>query len=334
MELVLVVADLLGPGAADTAPGRAPSLARLLACAGAPARGGDDVAGALAARYGVVRQDDWPLAPILLATLGVDPGDAWWIAADLVTLVAGRDDVGLGGAVADLDRREADAIVAALNAHFAQDGVAFVAPRPDALFARAASPQRLVTHPPAAAAQRPLHALLPSGADAPTWLRWQSEIQMLLHAHPLNAARERQGRASANSVWFHGGGTLPPRPAPPPRIRTFATDAAAVALAAFVGAPAGALPAGLDDALADAADAATIVAMVPPETDLDRLETAWADPAWRALLAGRLAAVAIVADDGGAAVTWSTRRPRFLDRLRGRMRRPDLAALVAEGRRA
>ncbi len=47
---------------------------------------------------------------------------------------------------------------------------------------------------------------------------------MLLHEHPVNAARERAGRPPANSVWFSGGGTLPPRAAPASSIRTFADD--------------------------------------------------------------------------------------------------------------
>lgn len=333
MQLVLVVAGLLAPRPPGAPRVGAPALARLLAQAGPPVRGPGDVAAGLAARYGVARQDDWPLAPIRLAALGVDPGRAYWIAADPVTLVAGRDAVGLGGVVADLDRAEADAIVATLNAHFAADGVDFVAPRPDALFARAASPPRLVTQPLSAAIRRPLHVLAPEGADAPTWLRWQSEIQMLLHRHPVNAARDEAGRAGANSVWFSGGGTLPPRAPEPLPIRTYAADATAVALAAFAGAPAHAVPGGLDEALAGAAEAETIVAVVDSMTAPDSLELAWTAPAWRALSSGGLASVAIVTEDDGDAVTWSARRPRLRQRLAGVFRRQELDALLAEGRR-
>ncbi len=163
----------------------------MLAAAGPPARQAEGLAAALAAHYGIRRQTDWPLAAIRVAALGIDPTDAYWLAADPVTLTVGRDDVAFAGIVDDLARDDADALVATLNAHFADDDLAFVAPRPDALFARVATPPRLSTHPPVAMPDQPLRMRLPEGPDAGVWRRWQSEIQMLLHEHPVNAARER-----------------------------------------------------------------------------------------------------------------------------------------------
>ncbi len=86
---------LLAPGAERGSD--APHLARLIAAAGTPAREPDGLDAALAARYGIARNDDWPLAPIRAAALGVDTGDAYWLAADPVTLEAGHDDVRLAG---------------------------------------------------------------------------------------------------------------------------------------------------------------------------------------------------------------------------------------------
>src|SRR4030042_6952016 len=152
MQLILVLPGLPELRAGIAASVRAPALAHLLALAGAPTREGGGIAAALAARYGVARQNDWPLAPIRLAALGVDPGTAFWLAADPVTLTVGRSDVRLAGVVADLARADADALVATLNAHFAGDGLVFVAPAPDAIFVRAGTRPRLSTHPLAAAA--------------------------------------------------------------------------------------------------------------------------------------------------------------------------------------
>jgi hypothetical protein len=45
--------------------------------------------------------------------------------------------------------------------------------------------------------------------DAPAghpWPRLQSETQMLLHAHPVNASRDARGLPSVNSVWLSGCG--------------------------------------------------------------------------------------------------------------------------------
>ncbi len=209
MQLLLTIPGLLAPRA--RADGRAPHLPHLtrLLAAGAAVREPDGIGAALAPHYGIARGNDWPLAAVRIKALGVDPGNAYWLAADPVTLVAGHDDVHLAGAVRDLAAEEAAALIDTLNAHFAADGIAFVAPRPDAWFVRAAIAPAITTRPLDAVAGRTLRECLPQGSDAGTWRRWQNEIQMLLHEHPVNAARERAGRAPANSVWLADGGSHP-----------------------------------------------------------------------------------------------------------------------------
>jgi hypothetical protein len=332
MQLVLGVPGLLAANGTGTAPARAPALTRLLAMAGPPAREAEGHDAALAARYGILRQTDWPMAAIRAAALGIDATGAYWLAADPVTLTVGRDDVAFAGIVDDLARDDADALIATLNAHFADDGVAFVAPRPDAIFARVAAPPRLSTHPPAATPGEPLRMRLPEGPDAGVWRRWQSEIQMLLHEHPVNVARERAGRPPANSVWFSAGGTLPPRAAPELSIRTFADAGVAVALAAHAGSPARAIPPGLASALDLAGDAATVVVALDPGSALGAFDNAWAAPAARALAAGRIAELTLVANDAGDALIWRATRPGFWQRLAGRFTHHELAALVAAAR--
>ena len=50
------------------------------------------------------------------------------------------------------------------------------------------------------------------------WPRVQSETQMLLHTHPVNARREALGLASINSVWLSGCGTARTAYAVEPRV--------------------------------------------------------------------------------------------------------------------
>ena len=328
MQLILVLPGLSELRAGMAASVHAPALAHLLAMAGAPTRDIGGMAAALAARYGVTRQADWPLAPIRLAALGIDPGAAFWLAADPVTLTVGRSDVRLAGIVEDLSRTDADALVATLNAHFASDGLAFVAPRADAFFVRAATRTRLSTHPPGAALGRPLHQLLPEGADAGAWRRWQSEIEMLLHEHPVNIERERAGHAPANSVWFSCGGTMPQPPVPAVSTRTFAVAGTAAALAAHVGSRARALPSHLGAAREDAGAAATMVVVLESALDVASLERSWAAPARDALASGALESVTLLADDRGDAVAWHACRPGFWQRFAGRHQRRDLTALL------
>ena len=68
-----------------------------------------------------------------------------------------------------------------------------------------------------------------------------------------------------------------------------------------------------------------------PALDVAALERSWAAPARDALAGGSLDAVTLLADDSGDAVVWHARRPGLWQRIAGRHRRHDLAALL--GRR-
>ena len=333
MQLVLVLPGLLDTVGADAAPARAPALAELLGWSGAPSRNADGLDAEIASHYGIARQTDWPLAAIRAAALGLPTGDLYWLAADPVTLVVGRDEVAFSGIVDDLASTDAATLIATLNAHFARDGIGFAAPRPDAIFARLAAAPRLATHPPAATPDRPLRLRLPEGADAPKFRRWQSEIQMLLHEHPINVEREKNGRPPVNGIWFSAGGVLPPRPSPSPTIRTFASAGIAVALATHVGASAQPLPANIGAALADASGAGLAVVVLAPDAAADEIERSHAMPARDALARGRFEEVSILAQDAGDALCWRTRRPGLWQRIAGGARRHDLAALLAAGMR-
>ena len=60
-----------------------------------------------------------------------------------------------------------------------------------------------------AVADQPIALHMPSGRDATFWAAWLSEKEMLLHDHPLNQAREREGLAPVSGFWLWGCGTLP-----------------------------------------------------------------------------------------------------------------------------
>lgn len=53
---------------------------------------------------------------------------------------------------------------------------------------------------------RNIDAWLTDAPGARTWRRLHSEAQMLLHAHPINARRERERLDSVNSLWLSGCG--------------------------------------------------------------------------------------------------------------------------------
>lgn len=56
---------------------------------------------------------------------------------------------------------------------------------------------------------QPARKLLPEGTEHRPWRRLLNEIQMVLHQHPVNRAREAAGQPVINNLSFWGGGSLP-----------------------------------------------------------------------------------------------------------------------------
>lgn len=288
---------------------------------------------------------DTPVAPLAALGAGADPGNAFVIIADPVHFDAGHNDVVLTQRVDDLERDEADALVAMLSAHFIGDGLRFVAPRAGAWFVLAAQTQEVATTPVDAVVGRSLIAHLPQGPGAGTWKRWQDEIGMLLHDHPVNAARESRARPSANAVWFWGGGRLADA--------RIAVDIAAAAgrtgdLArglALAGRgsvapwppPAGWLdpsqrPRGAGrDGAANPATTIVVTDTVGGAGDVAMFARDWLAPALVLLEGGHIDALHVVADGCGTAATWTVGAPGRLARLRARWRRQRFRIPVAAG---
>jgi hypothetical protein len=141
----------------------------------------------------------------------VDPNQTW-LRADPVHYVAGREDVALGS-LHDftVSESEAKACIAALNAHFAQDGLIWHAQSPKQWLLRAPGALEVHTVDPWAGMNMPARYVPMQGEHARQLRRWTTEAQMLLHAHSVNAAREARGERAINSVWmWAAGGSLPP----------------------------------------------------------------------------------------------------------------------------
>jgi len=103
----------------------------------------------------------------------------------------------------------------ALNRHFSQEGLSFLAPYPGRWYLKTARPEPVLTDAPQAVVGREVSLRPFGGEHATLWHRRLTEAQMLLHRHPVNQVREEQGQLPVNSLWIWGGGVLPPAaPAP------------------------------------------------------------------------------------------------------------------------
>lgn len=267
-----------------------------------------------------------PIGALRLLGDGGDPGTDAWLCADPVHLRFSRNTLVVDAAGPDLGMDEAAQLVAALNEHLADFGE-FLAPHPRRWYLRAKAAPRIATHSPAAVAGRTLEPFLPQGEDARDWRRLINEAQVLLHNHPLNAAREAAGRPTANSLWPWGAGPLPAA-ARTPVPEVHADHPLALGLAKLAVIPATPLPARLDDAvpqgltfLETLSEAAQSLDAAAWRAGLAELEARWFAPALAALKARRVHGLRLTAlgDDAVVDVTldagdlWQFwRRPKML----------------------
>ncbi|OGT84700.1 MAG: hypothetical protein A3H91_04960 [Gammaproteobacteria bacterium RIFCSPLOWO2_02_FULL_61_13] len=183
-----------------------PALQRLLARGRRDTQAWPGIDAWLLERFCVERQEDWPSAPFALLGEGKAPGDACWAHAEPVSLRADRDRLLLAdAALLKIQADEARAMVATIEGHFGE-ALRLTVAAPERWYARLATPPRGETTPLAAVAGNQITP----GQGAMGWHVLMNEMQMLLHEHPLNQAREARGELPLNGIWLWGAGKLAP----------------------------------------------------------------------------------------------------------------------------
>lgn len=145
---------------------------------------------------------------------------------------------------------------------------------------------------------------LPLGPAHAAWRAALNEAQMVLHAHPVNRAREAAGRPVVNSLWPWGGGVLPLPPATPcAHDAIWSDDPALQGIGRHRGIAAGPLPAGLPAHLGQSPLALFDALDLPARSGnglawregIDRLDRLWLAPALAAIREGRLDGLHLIA---------------------------------------
>jgi hypothetical protein len=224
-----------------------PALETLLARGSllpAPAEG---VEAALCEALGIARQQDWPIAPITLERDGGVAGDSYWLRADPVHLRLMRDHIVLTDSDAlNLSQQEADALAETIVQHFGE-ALQPLPLHPTRWYLQRLLPPQLTTTPCSVAVGRDIDSLQPLGPDAMPYRSVLNEVQMLLHEHPVNQAREARGELAVNSLWLWGGGCKPASAMS--HLQVYTRDDEARALACDCGASVHPVPAQLEPSL-------------------------------------------------------------------------------------
>lgn len=149
-------------------------------------------------------QQDVPLAYYRARHVAqsIEPSSLWCLDPVYVQIDQ-EEAVLLANEQIELSEHEARHIIDDLNAHFAQDGliVHYVSPHQWLLQGELVLTTRTLNE----SMQHNINAHQPSGPDETRWRKLINEIQMLLHSHSVNQAREQRGEVTANSLWLWGG---------------------------------------------------------------------------------------------------------------------------------
>jgi hypothetical protein len=329
MHCELVVPGLFAGGSGA----RAPALELLLA-RGRPAGGESRTLEAwLQHAFGLQGK---PLAAGALTLLGSggDPASACWLRADPVHLRLARDRlIVVPDAAFALTREEAQALAESLNRHFA-GMLALRVIEPRRWCARLEEDLALDAPCALECAGRDVDLTARIGGEpGKRWARLLNEAQMLLHAHPVNQAREAHGQPVVNSLWLWGAGRAPQHSKSGWQ-SVSAADPLPLGLAKAAGALPWPIAASGEDWLAQAPrdgrhlvvlDALRAPAALGQAAEysqcVDTLEQRWFAPLLAALRAGRAGMVSVHVPD--AAASFETirgdlrrfwRRPRALER--------------------
>ncbi len=167
---------------------------------------------ALAAALGLTGTDGClPWAARQAAQDGVEVGAQAWALLTPAHWLVGSDGVHLADpATLALSDEESRTLFDAVRPLFESEGYATAWGAALRWYAAHPSLQGLATASLDRAAGRNIAAWLPRQPEAKRARRLQNEVQMLLHGHPLNAAREAAGRLVVNSFWLSACGVAQP----------------------------------------------------------------------------------------------------------------------------
>lgn len=237
----------------------------------------------------------YPSAAVIRTGATGERASGFWLRAQPIHFAAGLGrltTVPLQGA-ARMSAAEREVLSPTLGDHLQSTGIQLHEGADGEWLLSSEKPLQVQTVTPEFAASNPHAEILPRGRDAGGLRRLMTEMQMLLHEHPVNTQRQARGLPALNAIWIHGEGML--------------SDMKAESLPAASG----------DDVYlrgiyrlhdrpvkAQPVDAPALLSQVAGPTvaiidaaDLETLESKWLAPLSRALLGGTIAKLTVLFDE-------------------------------------
>lgn len=154
--------------------------------------------------------DKYPSAAVIRTGLTGERAGGFWLRAQPIHFAAGLDrltTVPLHGP-ARMSVAERNSLAPTFADHLQSTGFELHDGADGEWLLRSEAPLQVQTVTPEFAAANPAEHILPSGRDAGGLRRLMTEMQMLLHEHPVNAQRQLRGLPALNAIWLHGEGML------------------------------------------------------------------------------------------------------------------------------
>ena len=227
-------------------------------------------------------------APISVLGHGHREKGPMWLHAEPVHFAAGLDRLSfltLQGAARVTDGERA-ALFESLHREFSSGDFTLCAQGAD-WFVRSSSPLQIATSPPDAAAANELRSAMPRGKDAAVVHRTMTELQMVLHEHPVNEKRARVGAPAINSIWLWGAGSQNEMPSPSSLPLAFGNDPFLVGLYRLIDRKPEPLPSSAHGLLPAIAKQDRVL-IVATGQEFSVLESRWIEPLVAALSSGSI----------------------------------------------
>lgn len=152
----------------------------------------------------------FPSAAVIRTAITGERASGFWLRAQPIHFAAGLDrltTVPLRGA-ARMSAAERATLSPLLVDHLQSTSFQLHEGAAGEWLLRSEAPLQVQTVTPEYAAANPYAEILPRGRDAGMLRRLMTELQMLLHEHPVNTQREARGLPVLNAIWVHGEGML------------------------------------------------------------------------------------------------------------------------------